>query len=146
MRSIKEHLLPALLILAVFALGFAVLTRFSGRYLPGWMTHNYFGFIWLAAILAALFGQKRFAGLLTAGCFAGILIGTATEPFWADRRLREIAALRQQGLTGAQIAEKTSGLPMPFQIWTVCLLLAAAAGILWEIKRRKKETHTNGTD
>jgi len=76
----KKNLLEAAIFAAIYLAVFFVIITFFGHnghyiYVAHWSAGNFFLFVWVAAILFAVFGDRLSAIIVTAGCFIGITAG-----------------------------------------------------------------------
>lgn len=137
MRRILTTFIHCFIILLTFYILFYLSHTVLTLYLFIWAAHNNYLYLWVIAVILAIFQKPSVAYSITAGNVAGVIIGQYLGDY--------IQAVRSAKITDTMSAEMIHHLSNHHGalIWLIVILVSIAVGILLQIRYTQK--HTSST-
>jgi hypothetical protein len=139
----KRNYIIAVISALIFIIGYIICTLFfSGipaySYTAEWTSRHYFLFVWVIAILCAIFNLPFTSLTITAGCFIGIVLGDFIGEMIIDSNWSQINQLISKGIS---VSTETLNLANEHKgvfIWFDTILAAVIIGLIVDMLRRRK--------
>lgn len=145
----KRNYVIALILAVLFIIGYIICTLFFSKvptfsYTAEWTARHYFLFVWVAAILFAIFNLPYTSLTITAGCFIGIVLGDVIGQKIIDSNWNEINQLTNKGISVSTETLNQADYHKGVFIWLCTILISIVIGLMADMlhKRILKLTHS----
>lgn len=131
----KKNKVVAIILVVLFLVGYSIckvyyskVPRFS--YTAEWTASHYFLFIWVIAIVCALFNRTYTALSITAGCFVGIILGDVIGQGIINHNWDKINHLISNGNSISNEMMNQANEHKGVSIWIGTILLSVVIGCI----------------
>ena len=144
----KRNYVIAFISAVLFITGYIMCTLFFSKaptyiYTAQWTASHYFLYVWVAAILFAIFNFPYTSLTITAGCFIGIVLGEVIGQNIIDNNWNEINQLISNGISVNIETLNRANTHQGVFIWLCVILVSIVIGLIVDMlhKRILKLTH-----
>jgi hypothetical protein len=139
----KRNYVIALISAVLFITGYIICTLFFSKvptfsYTADWTASHYFLFVWVAAILFAIFNFPYTSLTITVGCFIGIVLGDVIGQNIINNNWNEINKLTSNGITASIETLNRADYHKGVFIWLCTILISTVVGLVADILRKKR--------
>ncbi|MDD2214257.1 MAG: hypothetical protein PHR21_06950 [Oscillospiraceae bacterium] len=139
----KRNYVIASISALLFVVGYIIIKLFFSKvptfsYTADWAVNHYFLFVWVPAILLAIFSLPYTSLALTIGCFVGIVLGDVIGQNIIDNKWHEINQLINNGIEVSAETLNRADYHNGVFIWLGTILICAVIGLLADILNKRR--------
>jgi len=139
----KRNYIVGVISALIFIAGYVICTLFFSEvprfsYTAEWTSRHYFLFVWVIAILCAIFNLPFTSLTITAGCFIGIGLGDFIGKRIIDSNWHKINQLISEGVSVSVETLNLADYHYGVFIWLETILVAIVIGLIADMLHRRR--------